>query len=377
MGKFYIVRDCYSPNTAPINRMLGFLKVFAERGAEMDVVFFMPDDNRNWAPSHPNVRYHYYWKFLPFKQNWIRFPLYLFIYQYLFAMKVKKGDTVLLLGCNGLVPVLSRRKGVRVFHERTEHPEVVKVKFTNLKKYYEALPNISGLFAISTPIRDFFIEKGAPADKVHVINMTVDPSRFEGIEKKPAPEYIAYCGTASNNKDGVDELIKAFAIVHKTHPLIKLYIIGNTPSKTDESGNLKLIDELGIKDYVVFTGKITAQQMPQVLKNAKILALDRPKNKQAHYGFPTKLGEYLLTKNPVVVTKVGTIPDFLKDGESALMAEERNPEEFASKICWALDHQDEAEVIGKNGFAVAMKYFNVEIEAGNMYDIIFNDKQYE
>ena len=113
--------------------------------------------------------------------------------------------------------------------------------------------------------------------------------------------------------------------------------------------------------------------MPQILKNAKVLALDRPKNKQADYGFPTKLGEYLLTENPVVVTKVGTIPDFLEDGVSALMSEERNPEEFASKICWALEHPDEAAIIGRAGAEVAMKYFNAQIEGDKMYNIMFGN----
>ena len=90
MGKFYIVRDCYAPSTAPVNRMLGFLKVFSGLGAKMDVVFFMPDNKRSKAEPDPNIRYHYYWKYLPFVQNWIRFPLFLFIYKYLFALKVKK-----------------------------------------------------------------------------------------------------------------------------------------------------------------------------------------------------------------------------------------------------------------------------------------------
>lgn len=373
MGKFYIVRDCYAPSTAPVNRMLGFLKIFSERGAKMDVVFFMPDAKRNRAEPNPNIRYHYYWKYLPFTQNWLRFPLYLYLYKYLFYLRVKKGDTVLLLGGSNLVPILTSKKGVKVYHERTEHPEVVKVKFSNLEKYYRASTKLSGLFAISTPIRDFFVEKGVDANKAYVINMTVDPTRFEGLEKELVPDYIAYCGTASNNKDGVDELIKAFAIVHKTHPTIKLYIIGATPSKTDEAGNQRLISDLGIRDFVVFTGRIPAQKMPQILKNAKVLALDRPKNKQADYGFPTKLGEYLLSENPVVVTKVGTIPDFLEDGVSALMAEERNPNEFASKICWALEHPDEAAIIGRAGAEVAMKYFNAKIEGDKMYNIMFGN----
>lgn len=373
MGKFYIVRDCYAPNTAPANRMFGILKIFSEYGVQMDVVFFMPDASKSKAGCLRNIRYHYYWKYLPFTQNWIRFPLYLFFYKYLFSWKVKKGDTVLLLGCSELVPILTSKQGVKVFHERTEHPEVVKVKFTSLKRYYKTISKLAGVFAISKPIRDFFVKKGVPQEKAHVINMTVDPSRFEGIMKEPSSDYIAYCGTASNNKDGVDELIKAFAIVHKTHPFIKLYIIGDTPSKNDEFGNLKLIKDLGIQEFVVFTGRISSEQMPQILKNARVLALDRPKNEQADYGFPTKLGEYLLTQNPVVVTKVGTIPDYLTDGISALMAEERNPEEFASKICWALNHKEEADRIGKAGYDVAMKHFNVNIEGEKMLNIMFGN----
>ena len=96
--------------------------------------------------------------------------------------------------------------------------------------------------------------------------------------------------------------------------------------------------------------------MPQILKNAAVLALDRPESLQAQCGFPTKLGEYLLTENPVVVTKVGDIPLFLKDGETALIAEERNPEE-ASKI-------------GKAGALVAMREFNYLNETKKIIDVI-------
>ncbi|MCS2815132.1 glycosyltransferase [Bacteroides ovatus] len=188
--------------------------------------------------------------------------------------------------------------------------------------------------------------------------MTVDNNRFIGLKKQTSKKYIAYCGTASNNKDGVDELIKSFAIVHKSYPDVKLYIIGKTPDKDDVSGNLKLIENLGVKNSVVFTGIVSAAEMPQILKNATVLALDRPDSLQAQCGFPTKLGEYLLTENPVVVTKVGDIPLFLKDGETALLAEERNPYEFSSKLLWALDHPAEAIEIGKAGAQVAMREFN-------------------
>ena len=169
----------------------------------------------------------------------------------------------------------------------------------------------------------------------------------------------------------MDELIKAFAIVTKTHFDIKLYIIGKTPSPDDKSGNLKLIESLGLTDKVVLTGMIDASRMPQMLKDAKVLALDRPDSLQAQNGFPTKLGEYLLTENPVVVTKVGDIPLFLHDGESALLSEQRNPDEFALKLCWALEYPKEAAEIGRRGKEVAMKAFNYLIESKKIIDTIY------
>ena len=107
-----------------------------------------------------------------------------------------------------------------------------------------------------------------------------------------------------------------------------------------------------------------------MLKNATILALDRPDSLQAKCGFPTKLGEYLLTENPVVVTKVGDIPLFLQDGQSALLAEERNPEEFASKMIWVLQHPSEAAEIGKKGAKIALSEFNYLNETKKILNVI-------
>ena len=126
----------------------------------------------------------------------------------------------------------------------------------------------------------------------------------------------------------------------------------------------------GISNKVVFTGVVSIQDMPQLLKDAEALVLDRPDSIQAQCGFPTKLGEYLLTENPVIVTKVGDIPKFLTDGVSALLAEERNPEDFASKIEWVLSHKEEAAEIGKRGALVALKNFNCEIETKKIIDFI-------
>lgn len=358
MSKTYIVFNCYQPNTAHTNRMLSFVRGFSECNKEVDVIFLEPDSMFSKINySYPHVRFIYMWDDLKLKNRFF-FKIASFYYGWKFSRSLQQNDTILLLSVGNIIFNLINNKNINLYHERTEHPDVYKIRLFNNRKYKRIIKKLDGLFVISTALRDYFTLLGLPQNKIHIINMTVDTNRFNGLYKKASEKYIAYCGTISNNKDGVDELIKSFAIVHDVYPDVKLYIIGETPNKNDDSENIKLIKSMDLEDSVVFTGVVPSSKMPQLLKNAEILALNRPDSLQARCGFPTKLGEYLLTENVVVVTKVGDIPLFLEDGKTALLANERNSHDFASKLIWALDNPKKASEIGKAGSLVAIKEFN-------------------
>ena len=281
------------------------------------------------------------------------------------------------MGVSVFLPLICMKRHFKIYHERTEHPEVSgrmhgaigNVLFSWYKK---ALLKLDGLFVISENLRKCFVtDYRVEEEKVHVINMVVDANRFSTIKKKTQGQVIAYCGTASNNKDGVDELIKAFSITIKKHPESRLKIIGKTPDKGQAFENARLVEKLGIIDKVEFLGIVSYEEMPQMLTDADILALDRPDNQQAKYGFPTKLGEYLLTGNPVVVTKVGDIPNFLTHGINAMLAQPENPQDFSDKICWLIEHPVDAASIGASGRDVAMREFNYKIESQKVIEVIF------
>lgn len=371
MPKFYFVIDSYSPNTAVTNRCMGMIKRFSERGIRTEVVYFTSGDCVSKAPFFPNIKYLYYWEKLGIKNSKIQYLLSTTLYAWHFCSKVKKGDRVYLYGCNHLVNMLVKRKDIEVYQERTEHPAVSRLPFSNMEKYLKNCAKLTGMFVISNQLKTYFESIGVYRERIHIINMTVDYSRFEKIERNASERYIAYCGKATNNKDGVDDLIKAFALTSQTHEDVKLYIIGSPPNSSEESGNLELVERLGISDKVVFVGVVNSQEMPQILKNAEILALARPDNIQSKYGFPTKLGEYLLTGNPVVITSVGDIPLFLKDNYSAFIACPNNPEVFSRKLNWVLDNKAEANAVGNNGRLVALKEFDSKKEADKIIKVIF------
>ena len=370
LRKVYVVRQMFLPNSAVINRMMGHLRAFSKAGMKVEAAFILPNRNGDKCEAAiEGVTFRYCWGDVVIKNRYLKI-----LYSYRCARKYVKtipaGSDVLLLGATDYFPFFMRRKDIKLYYETTEYPGLFR-KGGRLQNYFKKCQQLKHIFVISRPLKQLFVENGIPEEKVTIVNMTVDPQRFDGVEKNPSVEkYIAYCGTISNNKDGVDGLLQAFALTHRSHPEVKLYIIGATPDVEDRAGNMRLIDELGVQSAVVFTGIVPASEMPQILKNAAVLTLDRPDNIQAKYGFPTKLGEYLLTGNPVVITKVGDIPLFLEDGKSALLCEDNDPTGFASKLIWALDNPTECIRIGECGKTVALQRFDCIKEGEKMLNII-------
>lgn len=373
MGKFYILCDGYAPNQAYANHNMSFFRGFSELGVKAELVYIMPDTYGSiMEQEFPGIKVKYLWSTRFLKSRLLR-NLNMICSYGKFFFSLKKGDVLLLLGCSEYLYFLVRRKGVKVFHERTEHPAAYHIsRFKFFRDHYlDSCAKADGVLPISKALSDFFESSGVNHDKLQIINMVVDESRFTNvIKQKGIEKYIAYCGNGANRKDGVDLLLKSFAMISDRCPEYKLYIIGKAPS--NDSENYRLAEELGIINRVVFTGIVPAAEIPQLLTNADILALARPDSIQNTYGFPTKLGEYLLTGNPVVITKVGDIPRFLIDKESALMSDCGDIEAFADNLLWAIQNPQKAKAIGERGRIVARENFNYLKESKKIIDFIFN-----
>ena len=365
----YLVIQGIYPNTAANNRYLGFLKAFQQLDIDHVNVVVCPDKQFTKIEESIYGKTVYLYRFNRKKNAVINTIAYALLTrlvnpQFLvnnFFKSITSDNTVIVFNTRMLSFVAHANvHGFHLYNEITEHPYAYKM-FKNeilYKEYFRNCLNLDGLFTISTKLKDYFIKLGFDSSKIQIINMTVDSSRFDGLVRQKVEPYIAYCGSVSNGKDGVDDLIKSFAIVSKRIKNIKLYIIGKYLDEDVQSSNFKLIESLGLSSRVFFTGMIAAKDMPQLLVNAKILALARPSNLQADYGFPTKLGEYLLSETPVVITRTGDIPLFLTDEFNALLCNPGDCEAIAQKMLWVLENEKEAKLIGKRGKEVALRHFD-------------------
>ncbi len=369
----YFAFKTYMPNMASTNRVMALVRGFSELGISLTVCFFSPDSSLSKVQNtYSGIRFEYLWdtsKGKHFRGVSKINALFSFI------RKLKQGDRVYIYGFPLLLRILILLKRISVYYEIDECPDVSlpKSSFFNINsaQFVRCCKKAAGVIVISQQLKEYFIEHGVDERKVSIVNMVVDSKRFEGLEKSIGIEpYIAYCGTASNNKDGVDLLIKSFSLISKKYPIYKLYIIGRTPDSNQKNSNMQLVKDLGVESQVVFTGVVAASEMPQLLKNASILALERPDNLQAKYGFPTKLGEYLLTGNVVVITNVGDISHFLTEGESALISRPGDYYEFAEKLVLAIENPEKMREIGENGRLIAERHFNYLTESKKLAHIM-------
>src|SRR5262249_1079550 len=118
---------------------------------------------------------------------------------------------------------------------------------------------------------------------------------------------IAYCGTLNEHKDGVVTLMRAYASIARRFPDVGLCLIGDSYVRSQIPEYRRIATDFDIADRVTFTGSLRREEVPRHLTAARALALARPSSAQAAAGFPTKLGEYLATGNPVVITCTGEI----------------------------------------------------------------------
>ena len=120
-------------------------------------------------------------------------------------------------------------------------------------------------------------------------------------------------------KNGVEDIIKAAQDLR-----FKLLIIG----KGEQEEYLKdLTKKLNLEDNVLFLGEVSHKDLPQYLWISDVFV--RPSLSE---GLGNAFLEAMAAGVPAIGTKVGGIPDFLREGETGLFCEVQNPKSIAEKI---------------------------------------------
>lgn len=197
------------------------------------------------------------------------------------------------------------------------------------------------------------IRKNYKPHRVHVIR---NPISVKVTTEFTPPERtnkdILFLGFFIKSK-GVYELIKAMVNVIKACKDAQLLLCGKGE---EEDGLRKLIKALDLQDNVKIVGWVEQEEKAKLLKLARVFVL--PSYKE---GMPIALLEALAFGVPVVATKVGAIPEILKDGYSGLLVEPGDINNLSDKLILLLENLELNCRLRQNSIELAKKFQSSEI----------------
>ena len=293
---------------------------------------------------------------------------FLIIIKYRPQIILVTGDFFRFIALAKLCSLIMRAKLVR---ERSEVPYFREPKLSGfqifkLKAEYRLF---DGLITISKPLQEFYShELSLPISSLN-IPIIIDKNAVKNFRKDDGNHSanFVYTGSLIDEKDGVLIIIKAFSIVQKKIPNIRLTMTGDIENSPDKDTILALIQELSLADSVALTGYISKKKLAEITRNASALLLAKPQNRQNCYNMATKIGEYLLTGRPVVTSAVESACFYLKHRKSAFIV---SPDEtaFAGELEYILTHPQKADQIGLMGQEVALQAFDYRKQMQNTHN---------
>lgn len=177
-----------------------------------------------------------------------------------------------------------------------------------------------------------------------------------GIEKD---ELVMVTTSRLALKNGLDDLIKSINIlVYKMGIASKLIILGAGP---DESTLKQLAKDQSVEQHVLFMGYMDYKKLPPYVEMADIFC--RPSLSE---GFGNSFVEAMAVDTPIIATEVGGIPDFLKDGETGLFCQVRDPFSIASAAQKYVQHPELYKKIQDQGGELARSKYSWDLVAQKM-----------
>jgi phosphoglycolate phosphatase (TIGR01487 family) len=217
------------------------------------------------------------------------------------------------------------------------------------------------------------IKAGLPAEKTEVFYPIADTNLFkpkkygDKLKEKyniPLDFKIILCVQRIDSKSGHVQIINALSKVIKKNPKVKLIFVGGqsmTSKISDERKKYelevhKLIEDLKLKDNIIFAGSIEYEKLPMYYNSSDIVALTS-KNE----GFGLAVTEGMACGKPILGTNVAGIALQVKDGANGFLVEVGDFQKTADRILELLDSAELRQKMGKESLRIVKSKFEISM----------------
>jgi len=221
------------------------------------------------------------------------------------------------------------------------------------------------LIAVSRAVQDILLKEGLPRDRtatvysgLDVSTLPADPvshSTRKALGIAPDDPVVGIVAHILPHK-GYDDLFQALALVKEKFPRVKCLIVGHAPRRRYTRRLQGLAERLSIRKRLIFAG--FQEDVYPFLGAMDLFVLPSLVEGQG-----IALLEAMAMRRPVVATSVGGIPEVVRDGETGILIQSRDPEGLAEAVIRLLEAPRLARAMGEEGRKRVEALFTMEAEA--------------
>jgi glycosyltransferase involved in cell wall biosynthesis len=176
-------------------------------------------------------------------------------------------------------------------------------------------------------------------------------------------QIILFVGRLYQRKN-IETLIRSLKIVHREIPNTKLIIVGGFDRRLSYYHSLlKLAQEMGLGESVIFTGSVSWQDLAKYYAACDVYA-----SCSLYEGF-LRAEAYAMEK-PMVAFDATCNAETIRHGDTGLLVKELTPEAFASALVTLLGDDKLRAEMGRNGYQWAKENLDFDVIAENFVKFI-------
>jgi len=201
---------------------------------------------------------------------------------------------------------------------------------------------------VNETIRQRFIERGSPAEKITVIRNVPAEDLFPPPEDRTnsKPHFLIMTHGTLQPRYGQDILIRALVRIRKSIPDVKLRIVGGGETEPELR---RLAADLKCSDAVEFTGIVPTRKIRDHLNQADVGVVPLTRSPFSELCQPNKLFEYVALKVPVVAARVRAIEESF-DEQCLRFFEPGDEEDLTRAILELYQNPDQRRLMAERAY---------------------------
>jgi colanic acid/amylovoran biosynthesis glycosyltransferase len=221
--------------------------------------------------------------------------------------------------------------------------DVTSYPKNNQDVYNEVFQKVDEIIALSDHMQKNLQDLGAEKEKINKVPLCIDIDKFSPKKKENKDPKIL---TVSRfvEKKGLKYAVNALSQIEQE---FEYHMVGDGELREQIE---KQVKEQGLEDQVTFHGWMTNEEVKQKMQESDIFLLPSVTASDGDQeGTPTVLLEAQATGLPVASTYHAGIPEIVEDGETGLLAEEKDVEDLKQNLESLIDDVEKRKAMGAKG----------------------------